>query len=86
MNAYYDLLTCRTPDGQVPWRDMIAYADYHELEEDVAKSFVRIMRSVDSERLERQHAKREQSRSDRPQAGTGEHESIRRSVSRPREK
>ena len=53
LDAYFDLSTGRGIDGCIPWRDMVSYADYAGLDTDVARSFVQIMRNVDSEKLRR---------------------------------
>lgn len=57
LDAYFDLSTCRGIDGNIPWRDMLAYAHHAGLEPDVERAFVKIMRSVDRDKLERHRAK-----------------------------
>lgn len=57
MDAYSDLCTCRGVDGMIPWRDMVEYADRAELDADVNRAFVQIMRSIDTERMNRHRSK-----------------------------
>lgn len=53
LGAYFDLATCRGVDGAIPWRDMVEYADRAEMDPDLNRAFVRIMRHVDSEKTAR---------------------------------
>lgn len=70
LEAYGDLLTCRTLDGVIPWSAIVEYADRAGLEPDVTQAFVRIIRYLDMERIERQRRKR----------GRGEYEDLKEGV------
>lgn len=45
--AFRDLATCRPPDGPIPWRDAMAYADRKGLAPDVAEALWTVIRKMD---------------------------------------
>lgn len=51
LEAFSALSSCRylgmSSFGAIPWRDIVLYAEYHELEPDVFKAFVFTMRAMD---------------------------------------
>ena len=55
MSAFYELSTCRSYGwtlGPIPWRDIIFYAQYAGLEEDLLPVFVRSLRAMDTVYME----------------------------------
>lgn len=53
--AFWELSSTRSQgwgEGQIPWTAMKDYAEFHELEDDVARAFVQVMRAMDSAYLE----------------------------------
>ena len=59
LTAFYELSTCRSIGwalGPIPWRDIIFYAHYAELEADLLPVFVLALRAMDAAYLE--YAKR----------------------------
>lgn len=72
LSAYFDLATCRGVDGAIPWRDMVEYADRAGLEPDVGRAFVRIMRIVDMERMDRSRSSETPEATTAPQPETAE--------------
>lgn len=46
-NAFRDLVTCRSADGPIPWRDCMAYADRKGLAPDVADALWAVIRKMD---------------------------------------
>jgi hypothetical protein len=55
MAAFWDLSSCRQfgfGAGPIPWDTMVAYAEFHGLEYDVACVFIQIMREMDGVWLE----------------------------------
>ena len=50
MAAFWELNTCRQIGfgvGPIPWDKMVDYAQFHGLEDDVARAFVQIIRQMD---------------------------------------
>ena len=52
--------------GPIPWTTMVAYAQFHQLEEDVAYAFVQVIREMDAvylaweaERIKAEHEAKE---------------------------
>lgn len=45
--AFRDLATCRSPDGPIPWRDCMAYADRKGLAPDIAEALWAVIRKMD---------------------------------------
>jgi len=45
--AYRDLATCRPPDGPIPWRDAMAYADRKGLTAEAANVLWLVIRRMD---------------------------------------
>lgn len=47
MIAYRDLVSCRTPDGPIPWTASALYADKKGLQPDVADVLWSVIRQMD---------------------------------------
>ena len=45
--AYRDLVSCRTPDGPIPWTAVMAYADRKGLEPDIAEALWIVISKMD---------------------------------------
>jgi len=59
LTAFYELSTCRAFGwtlGPIPWRDLVFYAQYAGLEEDLFPVFVLTLRAMDAVYLE--HSKK----------------------------
>jgi hypothetical protein len=65
--AWYDLTTERPVHpygmggsvvGAIPWRAMVAWCEFHELDRDSARTLVSVLRHLDVERSERETAQR----------------------------
>lgn len=55
ITAFYELSTCRSYGwslGPIPWRDIIYYADFAVLDEDLLPVFVQSIRAMDTVYLE----------------------------------
>lgn len=55
ITAFYELSTCRSYGwslGPIPWRDIIYYADFAVLDEDLLPVFVQSIRAMDAVYLE----------------------------------
>ena len=51
MKAFWDLCTCRQYGqslGPIPWRDIIEYARFSALDDDVTQLFIVVMRHLDN--------------------------------------
>jgi hypothetical protein len=51
VDAFWELCTCRALGmsiGPIPWRDVVSYAEYVELEHDLISVFVRAIRALDN--------------------------------------
>ena len=58
MKSFYDLSTCRINGmgmGQIPWRDIISYASWYNLEKDITEAFVDIIREMDTAYIDYQN-------------------------------
>lgn len=56
LNAWEDLLTCRTGgfgDGRIPWTAAMAWCDRHELDADAARVLWQVIKRLDIADLER---------------------------------
>ncbi|KFH18437.1 hypothetical protein ELZ19_06670 [Brucella abortus] len=66
LRAFFELNTGRTQGfgapGSIPWRDIVAYAEYAGLDEDVKPAFVSIIRALDAEYLKWMDEERERKR------------------------
>lgn len=54
LSAFHDLSTCRQLGfsiGPIPWKDIILYAQFAELDSDVLSIFVPVIRAMDNEYL-----------------------------------
>jgi hypothetical protein len=47
-DAYRDLATCRAPDGPIPWRDAMLYADRKGFSPEVANALWTVIRKMDA--------------------------------------
>lgn len=55
ISAFYELSTCRSfgmTVGPIPWRDIIYYAQFAQLDDDLLSVFVRALRAMDAVYLE----------------------------------
>ena len=51
LSAFYELSTCRDVGwgvGPIPWRDIILYAEFAELDYELLSGFVQIIRALDT--------------------------------------
>lgn len=65
IKAFYDLNTCRSVGmgmGPIPWRDIISYAHFYQLDEDIVEAFVDIIREMDDAFLKWQSDEQEKIR------------------------
>jgi len=61
LGAFSELSTCRSFGmslGPIPWRDIVAYSEYHELERGMSDFFVRVIRQMDMVYLKWQKGKK----------------------------
>lgn len=68
LSAFWELSTTRQFGmgvGPIPWNRMVQYAQFHELEEDVARAFVQVMREMDGVYLEWERQEEEHKREER---------------------
>src|SRR5690606_30486884 len=68
LKAFRDLTTCRSYSvslGPIPWRDILLYAEYSGLEEDVIEPFIFIIRHMDDAYLKWSDSENER---DKPKA------------------
>lgn len=56
--------------GPIPWRDMVHYALFHELEDDVARAFVQVIREMDAVYLAWEAEEAERKRTESKQGNT----------------
>lgn len=62
LKAFYDLSSCRDIGmslGPIPWRDILTYAIYSKLDDDLIEPFIQIIREMDSGFLEVEAKKQE---------------------------
>lgn len=62
LQAFNELNTCRAVGmsiGAIPWRDIMNYAEYHNLDEYMTEVFLSVMRDMDNAYLNREKAKAE---------------------------
>ena len=51
LRAFWELSTCRSSGfgiGPIPWRDIVAYADYAGMDSELVDGFVMIIRRIDA--------------------------------------
>lgn len=51
LHAFWELDTCRAFGmgiGPIPWTTMVTYAQFHQLDDDVAQAFVQVIREMDA--------------------------------------
>jgi hypothetical protein len=51
VDAFNELSSCRTfgmVPGPIPWRDIVQYASFHEIDEDMFPTFLAVIRSMDA--------------------------------------
>lgn len=74
MEAFWELTTCRQIGmglGPIPWDVMVSYAQFHQLEDDVARAFVQVIRQMDSVYLawQAEEQERERTPQEKPDGG-----------------
>ena len=55
IEAFFELSSCRSLGwgvGPIPWRDIVQYGRFYELEPDVLRMFIRVIRAMDTVYLE----------------------------------
>lgn len=65
LKGFHDLSTCRSIGmgmGPIPWRDIIEYAGFYRLDEDITEAFVDIIREMDTAYLGWHSEERERKR------------------------
>lgn len=58
LKAFYDLNTCRAGGMglcPIPWRDIVHYAEFYELDCDIVEAFIDIIRDMDGAYMEWQN-------------------------------
>lgn len=65
LSAFWELSTCRQfgwSTGPIPWRDLVHFAEYHGLDDEMVRPFMVIIRAMDSVYLKYQEKKNKSSK------------------------